>query len=77
MYTLSQQHSKTPLKDGAHFLATWIQTHQEQLSESFWCGLTFILFLIAGPFAAIAVLIGLGSLASAEKREQMREPERI
>jgi hypothetical protein len=60
--------------DGGHFLAPWFRVHLAQITESFWFCLTFVLFLIMGPFSAIAVLIGLGSLGNGENREQMTEP---
>ena len=60
--------------DGGHFLATWIRVHLAQITESFWFCLTFVLFLLMGPFSAIVVLIGLGSLADEESRERMAEP---
>lgn len=60
--------------DGGHFLGLWIRMHQAQVAESFWFCLTFVLFLLLGPFSAIAVLVGLGSLGNAENRERMIEP---
>jgi hypothetical protein len=60
--------------DGGHFGAPWIRVHLAQIAESFWFCLTFVLFLLLGPFSAIAVLIGLGSLGNAENRERMIEP---
>jgi len=60
--------------DGGHLPTSWIRTHLAQILESFWFCLTFVLFLLLGPFSAIAVLIGLGSLGNAENREQMTEP---
>ncbi len=44
------------------------------VSEAFWFCLSFLLFLVMGPFSAIAVLIGLFSLASEENRQKMTEP---
>jgi len=60
--------------DGGHLPTTWIREHLAQITESFWFGLTFVLFLLMGPFSVVAVLIGLGSLGNAENREQMTEP---
>jgi hypothetical protein len=70
------QHNQTNQSgdDGGHFLTTWIGGHLAQITESFWFCLTFVLFLLLGPFSAIAVLIGLGSLGNAENRERMTEP---
>ncbi len=74
MNILSQSQSKSSGNDGGHFLVTWVRAHLAQISESLWFCLTFLLFLLMGPFSAIAVLIGLGSLASEENRERMNEP---
>ena len=43
-------------------------------SEAIWLGITFLLFIVMGPFSVIAVLYGLWSLASGESREKMTEP---
>ncbi len=74
MNILSQSQSKSSGNDGGHFLVTWVRAHLALISESLWFCLTFLLFLLMGPFSAIAVLIGLGSLASEENRERMNEP---
>ena len=55
----------------------WVHAHLPQIIESFWFCLTFFLFLLMGPFSAIVVLIGLGSLASEKNREQMTEPAHL
>ena len=60
--------------DGGYFPTTWIREHLAQITESLWFCLTFVLFLLMGPFSAIAVLIGLGTLGNAENRERMTEP---
>ena len=72
-------HSQTskPGNDGGHSPATWVRAHLSQITESFWFCLTFVLFLLMGPFSAVAVLIGLGSLASEENRAQMTEPAQL
>jgi hypothetical protein len=77
MKILSQSQAKSSGNDGGHFLVTWVRAHLAQISESFWFGLTFLLFLLLGPFSVIAVLIGLGSLASEENRERMNEPAQL
>jgi hypothetical protein len=77
MNILSQNQVKQSGDDGGHFLVTWIRAHLAQISESFWFGLTFVLFLLMGPFSAIAVLIGLGSLANEENRARMNEPAQL
>ncbi|MGW8161837.1 MAG: hypothetical protein ACWGN1_06280 [Desulfobulbales bacterium] len=43
-------------------------------SEPFWLCLSFLLFIVMGPFSVIAVLYGLWSLATGENRERMAEP---
>ena len=49
-----------------------------KLNESFWFCLSFLLFIIMGPFSAIAVLIGLWSLSSNDEfKDKTTEPERI
>jgi len=45
-----------------------------RLSEPFWLCVSFLLFIVMGPFSVIAVLYGLWSLASGENREKMTEP---
>lgn len=63
--------------DGGHLPTTWLRAHLAQIIESCWFGLTFVLFLLMGPFSAIAVLIGLGTLGNAENRARMTEPARL
>lgn len=77
MNTMPQSQANQSRNDGGHFLAKWSRAHLTQIVESFWFGLTFLLFLLLGPFSAIAVLIGLGSLANEESRERMNEPARL
>lgn len=77
MNILSHSPVSKPGNDGGHSLATWIRAHLSQIAESFWFCLTFVLFLLMGPFSAVAVLIGLGSLASEENRERMTEPAQL
>ncbi|MDD3618390.1 MAG: hypothetical protein RBR09_08555 [Desulfobulbaceae bacterium] len=45
-----------------------------RLNEPFWLCLSFLLFLVTGPFSVIAVLYGLWSLSRGEYREKMVEP---
>ena len=45
-----------------------------QLSEALWLCITFVLFIVMGPFSIIAVAYGLWSLASEENRAKMIEP---
>lgn len=77
MNILSQHQANQSGNDGGHFLVKWIRGHLTQISESFWFCLTFLLFLLLGPFSAFAVLIGLGSLANEESRARMTEPARL
>lgn len=60
--------------DGGRSLLTWVRAPLTHIIESFWFCLTFVLFLLMGPFSAVVVLIGLGSLASEENRAKMSEP---
>lgn len=78
--TMNIQHAcriKEQESDGGHFLATWIRAHLAQITESLWFCLTFVLFVLLGPFSAIVALIGLGSLASEENRDRMVEPAKL
>ena len=68
---------KALVSDESHTLSAWLRAHTTQISESCWFALTFLLFLLLGPFSVIAVLAGLGSLASEEHREKMTEPARL
>jgi hypothetical protein len=77
MNILSHSQVNKPEDDGGHSLITWGRAHLAQLTESFWFCLTFALFLLMGPFSVVAVLVGLGSLASEENRERMSEPARL
>lgn len=62
-------------KGGAsHSLLQRLSALAARLSEPFWLGLSFLLFLVMGPFSVIAVLYGLWSLANSENREKMTEP---
>ncbi|GAB4344993.1 MAG: hypothetical protein Kow0089_21850 [Desulfobulbaceae bacterium] len=45
-----------------------------QRSETIWLCITFLLFIVMGPFSVIAVLYGLWALAHGENRERMSEP---
>ena len=76
MNIVSLTHPKPSGNDGGHCPSARLRPLLPHLAESFWFGLCFVLFLLMGPFSAIAVLIGLGSLASEENRERMQEPAR-
>lgn len=45
-----------------------------RLSEAFWFTTSFILFLILGPFSALAVLFGVISLAKDNYDNEIDEP---
>lgn len=77
MNIASHSQVRTAGNDGGRSLPTRIRAHLTNITESFWFCLSFILFLLMGPFSAIVVLIGLGSLASEENRERMSEPARL
>jgi len=45
-----------------------------ELSEIIWLCITFLLFIVMGPFSVIAVMYGLWALATGENKERMIEP---
>lgn len=77
MNMLTHSQANRAENDGGHFLPNWIRAHWAQITESCWFCLTFVLFLLMGPFSVIAVLIGLGSLANEENRNRMIEPAKL
>ena len=79
MNILTQSRPDAPItrKNGGSFLGAWVRSHLNHIAKTFWFGLSFLLFLLLGPFSAVIVLIGLGSLASEENRERMTEPARL
>jgi uncharacterized membrane protein len=77
MKTMQHNPTNRTENDGGRSLSTWVRTHLAHIIESFWFCLTFVLFLLMGPFSAVVVLIGLGSLASEENRAKMIEPARL
>jgi len=64
MSILQQTISEDRKKDGGLSLIKYARLLAEHVSESFWFCLAFLLFIIMGPFSAVAVLIGLWSLAA-------------
>ncbi len=48
-----------------------------RLSEYFWFCLSFLLFIVMGPFSAVVVVIALFSLAGKENQSKMVEPASI
>jgi hypothetical protein len=65
-------------KDGGFSLITRAASLAAKSSESFWFCLSFLLFIVSGPFSAIAVIIGLWSLSRDKQcRDSMVEPARI
>jgi hypothetical protein len=77
MNTLQNSNLKEAGNDGGHVLLTWLKAHLAIISEWFWFGISFLFFLLLGPFSAIVVLIGLKSLASEEMQQNMREPAKL
>ena len=47
----------------------------KKIGEAFWCGTSLVLFLVLGPFAAVAALMGVASLVSGQAGKM--EPESI
>jgi phosphotransferase system glucose/maltose/N-acetylglucosamine-specific IIC component len=72
-----QLQTKAIRNDGGQSLLQKVVSFFAGLSEPFWFVVSFLLFLLMGPFSAIAVLIGLCSLASEEHRNKMSEPARV
>jgi hypothetical protein len=77
MKMLTHSQTNRSENDGGHFLPNWVRVHRAQIIESCWFCLTFVLFLLMGPFSVIAVLVGLRSLASEENRDRMIEPAKL
>ncbi len=69
MSALTNISKKLHLDDGrkSNFLA-----RGEALSEGFWFTLSFLLFVVLGPFSAIPAFLAIMSLGN---REDMDEPE--
>ncbi len=63
--------------DGGQSLLKSIGKYWSKLSELFWFCLSFLLFLLMGPFSVFAVIIGLCSLAGEKNRSTMTEPASI
>ena len=61
------------LKD--HTTLSRLTTKISSLSEALWATISFLLFLVLGPFSAIAVVFAVISLTSGQ--EEGREPESI
>ena len=58
--------NNTIITDIRNWISTW--------SETIWLCITFLLFILMGPFSVIAVAYGLWALSSEENRERMSEP---
>lgn len=69
-----QTQTKAIMSDGGHSLLQRTISFLSGLSEPFWFCVSFLLFLLMGPFSAVAVIVGLCSLASEENRNKMRAP---
>jgi hypothetical protein len=75
MRILHQTITPDQQKDGGLSLIKRTGSLATKLSESFWFILSFLLFIVMGPFSAIAVVLGLWSLATSEEcRDHMVEP---
>ena len=72
-----QTQTKVMMSDGGHSLLKRTMSLLSSLSEPFWFCVSFLLFLLMGPFSAIAVIIGLCSLASEDNRNKMIEPASV
>lgn len=77
MNTLQHSRINGVKNDGGHFLLPRLKAFMAVFNEWFWFCLSFILFLVMGPFSAVVVLIGLVSLGSEERRSEMTEPARL
>jgi hypothetical protein len=65
-------------KDGGLSLINRVASLAAVVSESFWFCLSFLLFIVMGPFSAVAVVIGIWNLAGDENcRQNMVEPANI
>lgn len=76
MRTLDHIHSGHYGSEGRVSFSKSLLSRISRLSESIWLGITFLLFIIMGPFSVIAVLYGLWSLATGENKERMIAPVR-
>jgi hypothetical protein len=75
MNILHQTIPTTQAKDTGLSLLQRVAALASKLSEAFWFCLSMLLFLVMGPFSAVAVVIGLWSLATSEEcRNNMVEP---
>ena len=78
MSILQQAFTTDQKKDGGLSLINRAKSPAARFSESFWFCLSFLLFIVMGPFSVIAVLIGLWSLASNDEcKDNMVEPANI
>lgn len=77
MNTLQHSRINGIKNDGGHCLILRLKACLAVFSEWFWFCLSFVLFLLMGPFSAVVVLIGLVSLGNEERRSEMTEPARL
>lgn len=67
--------TQTYNKNNADYISKDQQTSLlSRCSECFWFCLSFILFIVMGPFSAVAVVVALFSLAGKENQSKMVEP---
>ena len=69
-HTQARHHGSKAGSSVVASIRNWITTW----SETIWLGITFLLFILMGPFSVIAVVYGLWALSSEENRERMCEP---
>lgn len=69
-----QSQTKAILNDGGHSMLQVMMSRLSALAEPFWFCISLLLFLLMGPFSAVAVIFGLCSLANEENRSKMIEP---
>jgi len=78
MSILHRTITENQMKDGGLSLVQGAAKLAAKSSELFWFCLSLLLFIVMGPFSAIAVVIGLWSLATNEEcRDNMVEPASI
>jgi len=74
MRAIDHTHTGNHGSTGEASLVSSLMDRVSQFSESIWLGITFLLFIVMGPFSVIAVVYGLWSLGTSENRDKMLEP---
>ena len=75
MSVLTQIFPKTPPRHGEENAAAKLVAMAKSMSEIFWFTTAFALFVIMGPFSAVAALIGVFTFAGGN--EKTKEPEAV